>query len=65
MLLRISYPRNYAGLLDKSLNEGYLSAKLVVVSAVMLRQLTLYGKVAASRNVCGKPTNNYMYKHNL
>ena len=58
----INYSGNYAGILDTSLNERYLSAgfKLVVISAVMLRQLhvTLFGKVAASQKVYGKPTNN-------
>ena len=63
MLLRISYSGNYAGIhvLDASLNVSYSKAsfKLDVVSAVMSRQLTLFGKVVASRKVYGKPTNNY------
>ena len=43
----------YADILDTFLNEGYssVSFKLVVASEVMLRQLTLFGKVAASRKV--------------
>ena len=43
-----------------SINKGYSSAsfKLVVVSAVMSQQLTLFGKVAAGRKVYGKLTNN-------
>ena len=47
---------NYAGILDVSLNAGYSSTsfKLVVVSAVMPRQLTLFGKVPVSRKVYGK-----------
>ena len=61
MLLRINYSGNYAGTLDASLNEGCSSASfnLVVVPVVMSRQLTLFGKVAASQKVYGKPTNNY------
>ena len=51
MLLRINYSRNYAGILDASLNEGYSSASVRFVPAVMLRQLTLFGKVAASQTV--------------
>ena len=50
-LLMIIYSGNYAGILDASLNEGYSSAsfKLVVVSAVMSRQLTLFGKALLVR----------------
>ena len=60
MLLRINYSENYPGILDASLNEGYssVSFKLVVVSVVMSRPLTLIAKVAVSRKVYGKPTNN-------
>ena len=45
--------QHYAGMLDAVLNEGYSSAsfRLVVVSAVMLQQLALFGKVAASQKV--------------
>ena len=61
MLLRINYSGNYAGILDASLNAGYSNAsfKLVVVSAVMSQQLTIFGKVTASRKAYGKQTNNY------
>ena len=47
--------------LDKSPNASYLSVsfKLFVVSAVMSRQLTLFGKVPVSQKVYGKLTNNY------
>ena len=61
MLWRINCSPNYAGILDTFLNQGYLSAcfKLVVVPAVMSRQLALFGKVAASQKVCGKTTKTY------
>ena len=61
MLLRSNYSLNYVGTLDTSLNEGYSSAsfKLVVVPAVMSRQLTLFGKVVANRKVYMAKRQNY------
>ena len=58
MLLMINYFGNYAGIMRIS-KQDYSSAsfKLIVVCAVMSRQLTLFRKVAASRKVYGKPTN--------
>ena len=51
-LLMIIYFGNYAGILDTFLNEGYSRASFSwLLFPQYVRQLTLLGKVAASRKV--------------